>query len=163
MKMAFRQPQRGFTLIELMVIVAIVAILAAIAYPAYQNYIRKARLEDARVAMMENIAFMEKHYATNNSFCARTAANGRDCTALLTVPVRETRYYDIATFSYRDNGQEVANVDVFVLRAAPKSGVYSNEVQAQEPLTMYYSSLNNNFFKCKRINGNVNPVNCEPL
>ncbi|EMD6371929.1 prepilin peptidase-dependent pilin [Morganella morganii] len=38
--------QRGFTLIEVMVVIAIVAVLSAIAVPGYQNYIRKAALID---------------------------------------------------------------------------------------------------------------------
>ena len=49
-----RRVNRGFTLIELMIVVAIVAILAAIAYPAYTESVRKGRRAEARTAFISH-------------------------------------------------------------------------------------------------------------
>jgi len=44
--------QRGFTLIELMIVIGIVAILSAIGLPAYQNYLQRAALTDMLQTMV---------------------------------------------------------------------------------------------------------------
>lgn len=59
---------RGFTLIELMIVVAIIAILAAIAYPTYTSYITKTRRAAATACLSEYANYMERFYTTNLSY-----------------------------------------------------------------------------------------------
>lgn len=44
--------EKGFTLIEVMIVIVVVAILASIAYPSYQNYVIRARRSDAQQLML---------------------------------------------------------------------------------------------------------------
>ncbi len=59
---------RGFTLIELMVVVAIVAILATIAVPGYRNYTMRANRTDATAALLKIQSAQEKHYLNQNKY-----------------------------------------------------------------------------------------------
>jgi len=59
---------KGFTLIELMIVVAIVGILAAVAYPSYQRYVQDSRRSDARANLLQLAQFMERYYTANGRY-----------------------------------------------------------------------------------------------
>jgi len=57
-----RRKQKGFTLIELMIVVAIIGVLAAIAIPAYQDYVKKSEAASALATMKAIITPAELIY-----------------------------------------------------------------------------------------------------
>jgi type IV pilus assembly protein PilE len=60
--------QRGFTLIELMVVVAIIGILASIAYPLYGNYLIKGNRSAAQSHMLEVAQAQAQYFADNRAY-----------------------------------------------------------------------------------------------
>ncbi|MDR7015987.1 type IV pilin protein [Acinetobacter sp. 3657] len=59
---------KGFTLIELMIVVVIVAIFAAIAIPSYQEYVRRANVAMAQQEMQKIAEQLERHKAKNFTY-----------------------------------------------------------------------------------------------
>jgi type IV pilus assembly protein PilE len=64
--------QRGFTLIEVMIVVAIVAILSAIAVPAYSDYIMRSRLSEAQAELSAARLRMEQFFQDNRTYAGAT-------------------------------------------------------------------------------------------
>ena len=67
---------RGFTLIELMIVMAIVGILTALILPSYQSSVLKSRRADGRAALADLAARQEKFFAQHNSYTTSVAAVG---------------------------------------------------------------------------------------
>ena len=68
--------QRGFTLIELMIVVAIIGILVMIAYPSYTAFIQKSRRGDAIASLADFRIEQEKWRANNISYSTSAGALG---------------------------------------------------------------------------------------
>lgn len=61
-------PQRGFTLIELMIVVAVVAILAAIAFPSYRDYVLRSNRAVAKSMLTQVADRQEQFYVSNKRY-----------------------------------------------------------------------------------------------
>ncbi len=63
-----RSIMRGFTLVELMIVVVVVSILAAVAIPSYRNYVMRSQRTDATTALLRIQAAEEKFFLQNNAY-----------------------------------------------------------------------------------------------
>ena len=113
-----RNTQRGFTLIELMIVVAIIGILAAIAVPQYSDYVTRSRRADGQSTLLQVAQALER------CFTQFSAYNNTSCTVVGTGGVSQASpegYYVIAAA-----GSALA-ASAFTLTATPQGAQASND------------------------------------
>lgn len=108
--------ERGFTLIEVMIVVAIIGLLAVVGLPSYQSYIAKGHRADARGQLLQASQFMQRFYAANDQYEYDRASNpvaDQMPAALKRSPADGTKLYQL-TIS--------AAVGSYTLTMAPVAG-----------------------------------------
>lgn len=99
-----RHRSRGFTLIELMVVLVVVGILAAIAVPQYSAHVARTNRAEAKAALMGAAQWMEQRFSANGTYCSTAA----DCstnplpTSMRKVPATGDEIYALTVTNLAD-------------------------------------------------------------
>ncbi len=126
--------EKGFTLIELMIIVVVIAILSAIAMPAYQEQIAKAKRADAAGTLVTAAQALERYYTSNGTYLD---AGGNLAAVFPTqVPDNGAAYYTVSAVS--------AGANNFTLRATRTGSMSSDPCGNLELSSTGTRSLNGN-------------------
>lgn len=99
-----RNAEKGFTLIELMIVVAVVAILAAIAYPSYQEYVLRSRRVEGQGLLNEAAARQERWRAQNGEYMTGTEEADIAKLKLAHGSKSENGYYTLSISSVANDG-----------------------------------------------------------
>lgn len=104
------QAQRGFTLIEVIIVAAIIAVLAAVAYPSYQDSVRRAARADAQSDMLELAQIAERFFTTNNQYAASRAG------VAFVLPITQSPRNGVARYNFNI---AFPTAQTYVLQAVP--------------------------------------------
>lgn len=86
-----RSWSRGFTLMEVMIVVVIVGILASVGFPAYKAYVDRAKRTEGKAFLMDIAARQERYFMDNNTY----AADATDLGYSDSTPLSDEKHYKL--------------------------------------------------------------------
>lgn len=129
---------KGFTLIELMIVIVVIAVLASIAVPSYRQYVLRTHRVEAKSALLNLAAAQEKFYLQNNTYADDDELTDAPPAGLGLPATTENGFYDIeitaadaTTFSARataaggqaaDSACATFTINALGVKAATKQG-----------------------------------------
>lgn len=90
--------QKGFTLIELMIVVAIIGILATVVMPSYRNYVLESQRQDTMGKLLQVVQLQERFYLNNVTYTSVIGAGGLGFTTPAGIDQWVIRYNGVDTY-----------------------------------------------------------------
>ncbi len=127
------QRNRGFTLIELMIVVAVIAILSAIAIPAYTGYVTRSKLTEAFSNLSSMSVAMQQYYQDNRTYADVTSASSPDPWPCATANLPTGKYFSFTCVNQ--------TATTFTLTATPTGGLVAPSYAIDQDGNKYTTSV----------------------
>lgn len=125
---------RGFSLIEVVIVIAILGLLVAIAYPSYLSYVTKTRRSEAKTALLDLQQRMERFFLDRNTYTTATIGSGNASTDVLPTNLTENGRYTLQ-ISATSNTPPSYTIQAIPQGADPECGTFTLNGQGVRGIT----------------------------